>query len=231
MDATTGLLPPFSHTGVEPSAVSVGWWAGTREIWDGGQSGDGEQAAAWDLFRRVQAIAPGGSNLRARSQWYQRSFSRDDGTATVYYAGVGSARGSIMLTLRQSWFESVPALAVADLLGLVQGLRVSRLDLAADVSGDRRLTPRTLYGQLPAARSRSRPANRVLTVAWDGAEKLTIGSRASDRYLRIYVKGERVRHEVECKGDVARAAWAAIAAGAGLESVWRDQYGRVVEWA
>lgn len=225
MDASRAVLPTISHTWVEPSSVTVGWWAGTRTIWDGGS----DRAAAWDAFRSLGAILPGGSNMNARSQWYQRAFARDDQAATVYYDGVGRARGGIMLSLRQAWFEQVgepvPALAA-----LLAGWHVSRLDLAADDASLIRMPPSDLYARLPAARSRSRPEHRVLTLSGDGGQKLTIGARVSPRYGRIYVKGERVRHEVELKQHVAGEAWALIAGGAAIADVWVEQYGRLVRW-
>jgi DNA relaxase NicK len=83
---------------------------------------------------------------------------------------------------------------------------------------------------LPAARSRSRRAGQVLTVDWGGGEKLTVGARASVRYLRIYAKGDRVRHELELKQDAAAPAMARLCSGESLLSVWASEYGRVVTW-
>lgn len=226
MDATAAVLPTISHTWVEPSQVTVGWWAGTRSVWDN----DRGQSLAWDLFRRLGDILPGTSNMNARSQWYQRSFSRDDGAATVYYDGVGRARGGIMASLRQSWFEQANVGPEA-IVSLVDGWHVSRLDLAADDANPDRMPPSDLYARLPAARSRSRPEHRTLTLSADGAQKLTIGSRASGRYARIYVKGDRVRHEIELKQDYAGQAWEELRTGSRpIMAVWADQYGRLVQW-
>jgi hypothetical protein len=225
MDATAQVLPTISHTWVEPSQVTIGWWAGTRSLWDG----DIGQREAWDVFSRLGERLPGPSNMNGRSQWYQRSFARDDGAATVYYDGVGRARGGIMLSLRQSWFEQAEV-EVGWLAELVDGWHVSRLDLAADDTAPNRCTPADLYGRLPAARTRSRPGNQTLTVSRDGDQKLTIGSRVSPRYARIYVKGERVRHEVELKQDVAGSTWDRLRSGQSLDAAWREQYGRLIEW-
>lgn len=226
MHATAPVLPPISHTGVEPSQVTLGWWAGTRQVWDG----ESDQSLAWAVFSGLGDIVPGGSNLNSRSQWYQRSFARDDAAATVYYGGIGDARGTVMLSIRQSWFEQGPEDPVDALRLLLANWRTSRVDLAADVTHPDRLTPATLYDRLPAARSRSRPANRVLTCDWSGGQKLTLGSRSSDRYVRVYAKGERVRHEIELKRAPATEAWSALLAGASPRAVWAEQYGRVVEW-
>lgn len=225
MDPIKAVLPTISNTWVEPGAVTVGWWAGTRR-----PDGDGgDRALAWDVFSRLAEVLPGGSNMNARSQWYQRSFARDDQAATVYYDGVGRARGGVMLSLRQRWFEQVadPVPAIA---GLLAGWHVSRLDLAADDDNPARMTPADLYARLPAARSRSRPEHRRLMQDYAGGATLSIGSRVSPRYGRIYVKGERIRHEVELKQDAAGSAWALVAAGAELVDVWLAEYGRLVRW-
>lgn len=225
METTAALLPTISHTWVEPSQVSVGWLAWTRS----GLEAAADRAGAWDVFSRLADLLPGPSNLNSRSQWYQRSFARDDGAATVYYDGVGRARGSLMVSVRQSWFEQAGDL-VDQLAGLVGDGHVSRLDLAADDTAPDRSSPRNLYDLLPTARSRSRLAHRSLTLTGDGGQKLTIGSRASARYARIYVKGDRVRHEIELKQDAAGAAWGALVAGSAVAETWAREYGRLVAW-
>jgi len=182
------------------------------------------------VFRTLGDLLPGGSNMNARSQWYGRAFARDDNAATVYYEGVGRARGSVMLSIRQSWFEQLPGDPVPSIAPMLTGWHVSRVDLAADTPADTALPPAELYARLPTARSRSRSAHRVLTMAWDGAQKLTIGSRASERYVRVYIKGDRIRHELEMKGVAAGDAWAALAGGATPARVWTAEYGRVVQW-
>jgi len=203
----------------------VGWWAGTTRP----DAADGGKRAAWEVFERLGSLHPGTSNMTVRSQWFQRAFARDDGSAIVHYDGVGRARGSIMTSLRQRWFEESGA-SIASLAGLLDGWRVSRLDLAADTAAPERIHPAALYAMLPTARSRSRAEHRVLTQNHAGGATLTIGSRVSPRYVRIYVKGERVRHELELKQAVAGEAWALVAAGTHLIDVWAEQYGRLVRW-
>jgi DNA relaxase NicK len=72
----------------------------------------------------------------------------------------------------------------------------------------------------------------VLTVDAAGGEKLTIGSRVSPRYGRIYLKDDppRVRHELELKQDVAGQAWDLYRAGFDLGAIFAAEYGRLVEW-
>ena len=240
VDPSTGgiaVLPTNSHTWVEPSDVTVGWWSGTTHPgeWDGDTPEDRatlpDVRAAWSMFSDLQARLPGPTNSLVRSKWYGRGWGRDDGAMQVFYAGVGRARGSVMLSARQSWWEQADAPDLIAWFGaLTRGWHVSRLDLAADDRAPDHLTPRALYDRLPAARSRSRPEHRALTTDWAGNEKLTIGSRASARYGRIYVKGERVRHELELKQDVAGRAWVQLTNGVSVPRVWADEYRRLVEW-
>jgi hypothetical protein len=135
-----------------------------------------------------------------------------------------------MVSIRQSWFEQCHGDPVPLVGGMTAGWHVSRLDLAADARTADRSTPSHLYSMLPTARSRSRAEHRVLQTDWAGNEKLTIGSRVSPRYARIYVKGERVRHEVELKQGAAGGAWARLLAGATPMGVWAEEYGRLVRW-
>lgn len=229
--ATTGVLPTRSHTWVEPSSVTLGWLAGTRQVWQSTEGPADERAAAWDAFARIRDRYPQPNNMNARTTYYRRGFAMDDGCAAVLYDGIGRAAGGVMVTLRQGLFEQLgPESSWALVVELLPGMHVSRLDLAADASGSDCLSPAVLFGLLPAARSRSRLDNRVLTVDAAGGEKLTIGSRASERYLRVYVKGDRIRHEVELKQATAGAAMVRLAAGEPIPKVWAEEYGRIVAW-
>jgi hypothetical protein len=219
--------------------VDVSWWAGTTRPGEWGEVGKPPAAtaapedarAAWSIFAALQAVHPGSTNSGERSQWYGSSFARDDRSLAVLYSGVGRARGSIMAVIRQSWWDAVGVAALGVVAGLTAGWHTSRLDLAADARTDDRLTPGTLYEMLPAARSRSRPAHRVLTLDWNGGQKLTVGSRASARYLRCYCKGDdRVRHELELKQGAAGSAWERLVAGARPLDVWASEYERLVRW-
>lgn len=229
---TTALLPTYSHTWVEPSEVTLGWLAGTRTIWDDAASESGhERRVAWDLFAAVREVAPGPCTMTVRSTYYRQGFAFDDGSASVLYEGIGRAAGGVLLSLRQRLFERLGpdgSLALVRLLSV--GLHASRLDLAADGPAESLCHPSDLYSLLPAARSRSRRAHQVLTVDREGGEKLTIGSRASERYLRAYLKGEWVRHELELKQGAAGRGLAGILGGVALVDVWAAEYGRLIEW-
>lgn len=235
MDGTTQVLPTLSHTWVEPSAVTFGWLAGTQTVWvaaDGGPSSrDTERAVAWDLFAQLRDALPLPSTSTVRATWYRRGFAADDLSYAVVFDGVGRAAGGVMVTVRQSMFERLGPERSGELVRSVAGgLHTSRLDLAADGPAADLMPPADLYALLPAARSRSRRASQVLTVDQSGGQKLTVGARSSGRYLRCYVKGDRIRHELELKQAVAGAAMAAVLGGASLLNVWAAEYGRLIEW-
>jgi hypothetical protein len=155
----------------------------------------------------------------------------DDGSYAVLYDGIGRAAGGVMLTVRQSTFERLAEASWAILEALTAGMHTSRLDIAADVlSGE--LRPTDFFRMLPAARTRSRREHWVLTLNGVGEEKLTIGSRMSARYVRIYTTAKRdgVRHELELKQECGGSAVASLRSGAAIGAVWAQEYGRLVQW-
>jgi hypothetical protein len=180
----------------------------------------------------VQTLDPVPSNQRVRSHWYGRGLGRDDGSAAVYFDGIAGARGTVMLVLRGGFFERLGQLPPDELRALCAGFECRRVDLAADLYDADGLSPADLYARLPAARLRSRPANQQLQMNRAGGQTLTLGARVSALYVRIYVKAdpERVRHEVECKDDLAPVVWGRLLAGDDPAVVWADVYGRAVLW-
>jgi hypothetical protein len=206
--------------------VSLGWYAGTGTVWDGGPP---EKSVALDYFLRLHALLPGPSTSTARSQWYRAGYALDSGAFAVMYEGVGSAAGGVMVTVRQSALDALGDAALPSMLALSERLRAARVDLAADCPPAP--PPSDLYRRWPAARSRSRPANVVLMQNQGGGETLTIGSRASDRYLRCYVKGSVVRHELELKHGLADGVWSRLREGESMQRVWESEYVRLVRWA
>lgn len=144
---------------------------------------------------------------------------------------MGGASGSVYFEIRQSIFEGagVPDDLVPWLLG--QGVRASRVDLAVDLHGPGWPTPATLYQYLPAAETRTQRRTWELTTNWDGGEKLTVGARSSERYLRVYVKGDQwVRHELELKQAAALRASETLRVGGPLAPLFAAEYGRTVRW-
>lgn len=220
MKSTSGVLPPLGPTGVEPEIVSLGWFAGTA-------APDDPPATGWGIVRGL--VGP--STLSPGNRHYSAGVRADDWSWQVLWAGRGGAAGTVYVEVRQGVWEALPPDGAADLAGrLLTAVRCSRLDLAGDV-----LLPCALPSDLFAARDRARTRTHrggwELMVRGDGGQKLTVGSRTSERYLRVYVKDVRVRHELELKGATGRAACAAILSGDSLRAVWGAEYSRLVEWA
>jgi len=222
----TPFLPPVSNTGVEPSSVTVGWLAGTIR--------PGEPSAIeklpFDLARVMSAHLPGGSQMGAAFHWYGKSLRGSQGEWSVGYEGVGDARGTCQVVLRQAAIETAPELVLA-LLGL--GLRASRLDLAGDVHGDV-ARPRWFFDRRHLARTRTHVGQWVFREDGTGLTSLTLGARASERHARVYDKptadGWRVRHELELKGTLAAAIAGRLLTGSDPATLWREEYGRLVQW-
>lgn len=227
-NASTGLLPPISNTGVEPLlTVNVGWLGGTY--------GAGSEVPAppdpWQAVRLLQSLWPGGSTQHRGTTWYSKGVRHDAGLWVVLYEGVGTARGTVAVTVRQDATEG-NLRAVLAVLG--SGLRPSRLDLSADASGTSP-RPRAYFDARNEARTRTRRAGWVYREDGAGLASLTVGSRSSERYLRVYDKPtaagqRRVRHELELKGDLAVAIARTLADGAEPAAAWATEYGRLVVW-
>jgi len=58
-----------------------------------------------------------------------------------------------------------------------------------------------------------------------------VGARSSERYLRIYVKGDDwIRHELEAKGQLARELSRQLQLGRAPRELFGPEYGRIVRW-
>lgn len=91
--------------------------------------------------------------------------------------------------------------------------KVTRVDLAIDVENSQ-LTPKELCKEnLKAYKGKGRTPKFITVLGDKGAWTVYVGSRQSEKYLRIYDKAkeqgdyesDRVRIELECKGDIAKA--------------------------
>lgn len=228
VERSTQLLPPFSDTGVETRAVP-GWFAGSAVA-----DGDDESLAS-GLVESLRRFLPG-VVIRSRngSRHYAFTLARADGSFAVLYGGLGGASGSVMVQVRQSAFEGLSPDGGAGLLAwCCANLRPSRLDVALD-DGAARVAPGDLYdGRLDAV-SRTHRGGWEWRQNGAGGSTLYVGSRQSERYLRVYVKaaGGRawVRHEVELKGSVALGAAESVLAGQSLVSLWAAEAGRIARW-
>lgn len=221
-DAPNAFLPPIGNTGVETGPAHLSWLQGTHRPED-------EQAYAWGQVQTLQGLTGVGTTLDGGDRHWSKGVRADDWSWLVRWGGLApDNRGLVYVETRQSVWES--ATDPAALLALLSStVRASRLDIASDVDvGDR---PAALFLRRDAAWTRTRRGSWTLIQRGDGGETLTIGSRTSDRYLRIYVKrGDLIRHELELKRTAATAAADALVAGGAVAPVFRAEYGRIVRW-
>lgn len=216
------FLPPLGPTGVETCPVNVAWVAGTAQAWDR------DSSLGWELSEPLRAM--GGSALEGRgNRHYSKGVRADDWRWVVLWGGQGGAAGTVYVEVRQSVWEGGAPLSLAT--WLLSRVRASRIDLAADLIGMRAARPSALFDRRESAWSRTERRGWELTLRGDGGEKLTVGARSSQRYLRVYVKGDDwIRHELEAKGNVARAIAGALQGGRSPRDVFGDEYGRIVRW-
>jgi DNA relaxase NicK len=168
----------------------------------------------------------GGSTLTHGNRHYSSGVRADDWSWQVLWSGQGGSRGTVYVETRQTLTERTPEIALT-LLGL--GVRPSRIDLACDVGGDS-WHPSDLFALRDEAWTRTRRGGWTLTLRGDGGATLYVGSRSSDRFLRVYVKGAIVRHELELKGAVAAAVGASLEKRTQLGHLWAAEYAKLVRW-
>ena len=90
---------------------------------------------------------------------------------------------------------------------------ITRIDLQITLDLPEWYKSRSLVDTLRKAEWKSKP-RKVTLIDGNGDDTVYIGSRTSDRYIRIYVKEKDfLRFEVELKGDYAKAAWERYKAG------------------
>lgn len=215
------FLPPFTNRGVESGGVSVAWLQASRPAED-------DRVAAMRL-----AMDLGGPSATGRPiPHYERAIRSDRGLWTVGYCGQGDARGTVAVTLRQSWWEAVgdPGPWLVRLL-TVDGFHASRVDLAGDDLRPDAPRPRAYFDRRALAWTRTHRDRWVYREDGAGRQTLNVGAGTSDRQARIYDHAPGcLRHELELRRDVARAAGAALAAGERPAVVWAAEYGRLVRW-
>lgn len=220
--------PPVSPTGVETEQVTLGWLAGTAST-DVGHRG--EQGHADRLVSRIRAVAPGVAVRWRGNRAYRDGICAPDWSWLVGWEGQGGAAGTVLVELRQSFFEARGISANTLAFGLcTDGVRPSRIDLAGDVP-EPATRPHEWFDRWDTARSHVPSRSVVLQVQRDGPEKLSIGARGGERYLRIYDKPERgcVRHELELRGARSRAVGLVLGM-APLAVLWAEQYAGFVRW-
>lgn len=216
-----GLLPPVGNTGVEPEAVSLAWLAGTIRS-------DDDVGLGWELIRKL------GDDARQGGQhgYYGHTVHAADGGWQVGWSGHGGAAGTTYVELRQAWLEGqgpqAPTLAL-ELLS--RGLRLSRADLAGDDVSRSSRRPREFFDARQVASTRTDRAGWKFTEDGLGRQTLNVGSRTSERCMRLYDHAPGcLRHELELKGATAAALGAALLTGAPVSDLWAEQYARLVRW-
>jgi hypothetical protein len=218
-----GLLPPYSNTGVEGLQVAVTWVIGTvRDTGDPGQ--------VFELARGLAGVFGSGPGRLTSVRHYGQAVAADDGSWVAAGRGLGGAAGTALVQVRQGALDR--AAGAGDLFAAVpRTLRASRVDLAWD-DPEWLADPVALFAARGEAVSRTHRGSWLLTVNGDGnGATLSIGSRSSDRYGRVYVKRPAVRWESESKGAAARAVWEGLVAGSSPGALWADEWRRLAYWA
>jgi hypothetical protein len=162
--------------------------------------------AALQLLRRVD---PGPTTLGRGHGFYERMLRRDDTTAWVHLDGKGDAAGTILLTMTGRWWadRADPDAVVRDVFAL-DG-HVARFDLAADFAGgDVSAVAEAIERREWVTRMRSATEAHDLI---SGRRTVYLGSKASDRRIRIYDVRGPVRIEVMARNEVAAGLLESVA--------------------
>jgi hypothetical protein len=107
------------------------------------------------------------------------------------------------------------------------GLRVSRLDMAKDCTGEK-IDGQAIYQSLKQGNNGGTARNISRIENAQGGQTIYVGSRQSERFIRCYDKAAETgdftkqwwRLEVETKGDVARIVADALSTGADPSSIF-----------
>lgn len=116
------------------------------------------------------------------------------------------------------------------------GLKCTRVDVQVTTEIPEGYSALTLYQQLEGATWKGKDPKLSLIKNRDGMDTVYIGSRKSEKLIRVYVKqsadGERfVRFEIEYKGVRAESLMVAMLNdfGAAVSGVMRETMGRIAE--
>lgn len=188
-------------------SYTIRWERLRKNDW---QTHDGQQVAV----SRLLSFADGWKRDIPLHGYEDCWVSTDAGHARVMVSRPGHAMGVHV---------QLPGQALA-LLGVPQSLatcremegKVTRIDIAVDVRGQSDAAD--IYGALLSKSAVTRAAKHSLMVGNTG-KTVYVGSRASERFLRVYDKaaqteteGNWTRIEMECKGRVARWVFGQVSA-------------------
>jgi hypothetical protein len=171
---------------------------------------DHELRAAHEL---LQSFAPGPSTVGRGRGFYERLLSSDDDSASVAYSGRADAKGTVLLTLPGAWWSTAPDPDAVSRAIYERDGHVARLDLAADYDGPSVPTVAAIAGAI----SRREWVTRLRS-AYEGHDLMTgkrtvyLGSKSSERRMRVYDLRGPVRVEVQTRNDVAAQLLESVAA-------------------
>lgn len=135
-----------------------------------------------------------------------------------------SLSGTALNELRKAGYQPDALINVLS----AKGGRASRIDLAIDVRGSTGMTPAMLHDALRRGTAHTASRGYTMLAGSDGGSTLYIGSRQSERFMRIYDKNAEqqivnseswMRIELETKGEQAKLMQAALTHGYDLQSI------------
>ena len=194
---TASPVPPVGNTGAQ---LTVHWLRG------------GTWAALDDVVERLSEATGGGDvEVHGWGRFMYRQHYQLVLGLTVYFDPVADNMPPVLVDIPGTACE---ALGLAELraLHLALGLQLTRADLAFDGVG---FTPRDAAGWVREGNVRCRSQKRKFIEDLGGkgdGETLTLGSRSSTRFLRIYDGRGFTRVELELKEEAARGFGRILAA-------------------
>jgi len=200
-------------------SITIDWLAGTfREFNDETEAFIRTYASADD----VQAIPPrnGYTIAQKDGRGVQFLWNSNDNRMGYHVIFAGSALRNI--------FEQTSIQPIALLRACVDaGLRISRLDLAKDLTGQE-IDGQAVYQSLKSGIGGGTARNISRIENAQGGQTIYVGSRQSERFVRLYDKaqetGDTSKHwwrlEIETKGEFARIMANAITSGSEPASIF-----------
>ena len=189
--------------------ITIDWLAGTfKEFNDDTET-----------FLRTYASADDVLPIKPRNGYH---IAQQDGNGVQFFWNSNDNRmgyhvvftGSSLRNLLER--QAIPALTLLH-AAINAGMRVSRLDLAKDLTGQE-IDGEALYKFIKSGVNGGTARNALRIENEKGGQTIYVGSRQSERYIRIYDKAQETgetsikwwRMEIETKGDVARVVAAAL---------------------
>lgn len=207
--------------------ITIDWLAGTFRSWTNEAEAFINQFASADP---VETMDPrnGYSIAQRDHNGVQLLWNSNDSRMGYHVVFSGS-------TLRDI-FENTGLQSLALLRASVDaGLRISRLDLAKDCTGEA-VDGQAIYQSLKQVSHGGTTRNFSRIENAQGGQTIYMGSRQSERFVRLYDKAQQTgdstklwwRLEIETKGDVSRIVADALAAGTDASQVFDSTIAKMV---